>query len=183
MPQNRVSSLRLNSHNQWQYLPGVQANSGSMSRKQRSWFSDGLRFECTQCGACCTGTPGLVQFTTQEGEAMAEQLKLSSQEFFERHAMSGDEEGLWEMGEVQTEHGFDCVLLERCESSGKTWCTAHDSRPLQCRTWPFWPDNLRNKKSWNKAAKECEGIGRGDIVPLRVIQDDMQRTPEWGQSR
>ena len=24
------------------------------------WYRDGLRFQCTQCGNCCTGDPGVV---------------------------------------------------------------------------------------------------------------------------
>ena len=37
-------------------------------------YADGLRFECTQCGNCCTGPPGRVWFSEEEGEAMAENL-------------------------------------------------------------------------------------------------------------
>ena len=40
------------------------------------WYDDGLRFECTQCGNCCTGPPGMVWFTPEEGRRMAEGLGL-----------------------------------------------------------------------------------------------------------
>lgn len=114
---------------------------------------------------------------------MASVMKLSEQDFLEKFASKSEEADLWELHEVQTYHGHDCVLLGRCEETGKTWCNAHQSRPLQCRTWPFWPDNLRSPRSWKKAAKDCEGIGRGPITPLRVIQEDREKTPEWGRSR
>ena len=112
---------------------------------------------------------------------MARELGLSEQEFLERFALESSDDGLWELTDVHTEHGFDCVLLARCEETGKTWCRAHHSRPMQCRTWPFWPDNLLSEKSWKRAAKNCEGIGRGTVVPLRVIQSECERTPEWGK--
>ena len=35
------------------------------------WYRDGLRFECSRCGNCCTGPPGAVWFTRDEGKAMA----------------------------------------------------------------------------------------------------------------
>ena len=30
------------------------------TKGQQAWYSEGLRFECTQCGACCSGEPGYV---------------------------------------------------------------------------------------------------------------------------
>lgn len=113
---------------------------------------------------------------------MAATLEMSEQDFLQNFAAKSSDGDLWELKEVLTEHGHDCVLLARDES-GKTWCVAHQSRPLQCRTWPFWPDNLRSQRSWKKAARECEGIGRGNIIPLRVIQEDCDKTPEWGRTR
>jgi uncharacterized protein len=152
-----------------------------MARNQRKpWYKEGLHFECTQCGECCTGSSGLVAFTQREAREMAEQLDLSLEDFLDRHAKPSDEEGVWEMLEVASSHGWDCTLLERCEESGVTRCIAHDARPSQCRTWPFWPDNLKNRKSWERAGRSCEGIGSGRLVPLRVIQREMQETPDWG---
>lgn len=147
--------------------------------KRQPWYKDGLRFECTQCGDCCSGPSGSVQCTESEVEDMASALKVTKEEFLERYVHASSVEGVWELGEVPSDHGYDCVLLDRCEETGKTWCRAHKARPLQCRTWPFWPDNLRNKKSWEWAAKGCEGMGRGEIVPLHVIEREKDKTPEW----
>lgn len=156
-----------------------------MARKQRKpWYKEGLHFECTQCGECCTGSSGLVAFTMREARGMADELDLSTEDFLERYAQpSTDDEGVWEMREVASPFGWDCILLDRCEDSGVTRCIAHQHRPSQCRTWPFWPDNLKNPKSWERAGRACEGIGSGRLVPLRVIQKDMDETPDWGLSR
>ncbi|MFM1805538.1 MAG: hypothetical protein RL136_2417, partial [Planctomycetota bacterium] len=32
---------------------------------QAPWYAEGLRFECTQCGNCCSGGPGAVWFTPE----------------------------------------------------------------------------------------------------------------------
>ena len=37
-----------------------------MDSPAEPWYRDGLRFECTRCGACCTGAPGYV-WVTPEG--------------------------------------------------------------------------------------------------------------------
>ena len=36
------------------------------------WYQDGLRFRCTRCGHCCTGTPGNVWINEEEIAAIAE---------------------------------------------------------------------------------------------------------------
>lgn len=125
----------------------------------------------------------MVQFTELEGIEMAQVMKMSTEDFFEQYTFPSADPGIWELREVKVSQGYDCVLLGRCEDTGKTWCTAHKARPAQCRTWPFWPDNLRNEKSWNYAGKACEGINRGDFIPLKVIQREMSNTPEWSRTR
>ena len=155
-----------------------------MSRKNREpWYKDGLRFECTQCGECCTGTSGLVAFTRREGVAMAKVLGIGWEEFSQCYAQPTYEKGVWELLEVDYKGAFDCILLDRCEETGMTKCRAHQARPTQCRTWPFWPENLRDKESWWQAAQDCEGIGRGRLIPLRVIQEELEDTPDWGIPR
>eukprot|EP00965_Chrysotila_dentata_P004156 134446-Pleurochrysis_carterae.AAC.2 len=46
------------------------------------WWSDGLRFSCSQCGNCCSGGEGFVYFTESEGIAMASRLGLSTEAFY-----------------------------------------------------------------------------------------------------
>ena len=38
---------------------------------EQPWFQDGLRFECTQCGKCCTGEPGFVWVNDEEIDKLA----------------------------------------------------------------------------------------------------------------
>lgn len=40
-------------------------------------------------------------------------------------------------------------------------CTIYEVRPLQCRTYPFWHQNLINQKIWDKEKDHCPGIGKG----------------------
>ncbi|MCE2883241.1 MAG: hypothetical protein LW636_12925 [Planctomycetaceae bacterium] len=54
-------------------------------RDERPWYADGLRFECTQCGNCCSGPPGAVWFDLDEAEAMARAVGVSLEVFLERY--------------------------------------------------------------------------------------------------
>lgn len=70
---------------------------------------------------------------------MAKHLKLSVGEFRKRYVAETD--GVSHL--IQPEGTEDCVFLKdkRCE--------VYEARPTQCRTWPFWPENM-NAKAWKK---------------------------------
>ena len=43
-------------------------------------------------------------------------------------------------------------------------------RQSQCRTWPFWNDNM-NSKVWNEdISVNCPGIGKGKIISQKKIK-------------
>ncbi|TVQ75776.1 MAG: YkgJ family cysteine cluster protein [Phycisphaeraceae bacterium] len=144
------------------------------------WYEDGLRFECTMCGQCCTGAPGFVTFTKQEGRAIAARLGVTEAEFLARytHAMP---DGRRSLNERETEFGNDCIFLDRETLPGKAVCSLYEDRPLQCRTFPWWPDNLRSASAWRRAARQCEGIGQGRLVPVEEIR--ISRDAQTGRDR
>lgn len=147
-----------------------------------SWYKDGLSFECTQCGNCCTGPPGYVWFNQAEAAAMAAHLGLSELQFKLRYARKAM--GRWTLDEVHNDRGeYDCVFLRRDES-GKALCSIYEVRPTQCRTWPFWPENLRSQRAWQRAAKTCPGMRKGgDFYPaeqIRIIRD-RNNQPDLGR--
>ncbi len=136
------------------------------------WYKEGLSFECTQCGNCCTGAPGYVWFTPAEGQAMANYLKLEETEFYRLHAHRVS--GKWTLNEQKNAKGqYDCVFLKR-DDVGKAGCGLYSERPMQCRTWPFWPENLTRPESWERAGKDCPGLNKGNLYPIediRIIRD------------
>ena len=69
-----------------------------------------------------------------------------------------------------TEHGFDCVFLDRESLPGKAVCSIHATRPKQCRTFPWWPEILKSKDAWVRTGATCEGIDRGNLVPIEEIR-------------
>lgn len=125
----------------------------------RSYFFDGgIRFECTQCGACCTGEPGIVRATPVEVEAMARMLGIGPDRFQQIYLYRlGDDWG------VKEEADGRCMLF------GSDGCTIYSARPLQCRTFPFWPENLRSRYRWRQVKAACPGIGRGKLFDKETI--------------
>lgn len=142
------------------------------------WFADpdlgepGLRFNCTMCGNCCTGPSGFVRFTEEEAQRLARRLGVTNEEFMERYTMTV--EGEPSLNEVRTEHGYDCVFLDREKIPGRAVCGVYEDRPTQCRTWPFWQSNLKNPRTWAKASKTCPGMNTGKLVrpeEIRILRD------------
>lgn len=127
------------------------------------WYKDGLRFKCTECGKCCTGGPGFVWITEEEMEGMAASLKMSLERFKIEYIRTRDNR--YSLIEKKRKNGgYDCVFLKDKK------CLVYQNRPSQCRTYPWWNENLNTQESWKLAAKECEGINDGaPIVPYSQI--------------
>lgn len=140
------------------------------------WFDQppepGLRFECTMCGNCCTGSPGFVLVTDEECDAIAASIGVAHDKFREQYTNVMDLGR--SLNEYETEFGFDCVFLDREKIPGKAVCGIYENRPTQCRTWPFWKSNVGSPRAWSKASGSCPGIGAGPLytpVQIRVARD------------
>ncbi|QGJ69428.1 Flagellin N-methylase [Planctomycetales bacterium 10988] len=134
--------------------------------KKLPWYHEGLAFRCTQCGDCCTGEPGYVWVNQEEIDAMAKELGMKPEQFEHEYV---EREG--RRRTLRERENGDCVILD--EKTRK--CRAYQSRPRQCRTWPFWQSNLRSPADWERTCQECPGAGTGDLVPLEKIQEQMKQ--------
>ncbi|MBI4718428.1 MAG: YkgJ family cysteine cluster protein [Planctomycetes bacterium] len=130
------------------------------------WYAQGLRFSCTQCGNCCSGEPGYVWATKEEISRIAA--------FLGRTDGWLDKQHLRRVGlrySLTEKPDGDCVFLKR--ENGKSLCTIYDVRPLQCRTWPFWDENLRTPEAWDAAHVKCPGMNSGkhhDYVQIEITR-------------
>jgi Fe-S-cluster containining protein len=56
-------------------------------------------------------------------------------------------------------------------------CSVYEGRPAQCRTWPFWPENM-NAKTWNtEVVGFCAGIGKGRLYTAAEIRKRLKLDP------
>ncbi len=134
-----------------------------MEEVNSPWFDEGLKFKCTGCGKCCTGSPGYVFLSKPDLEKLAEHFHLSEEEFLKKYARYVDEQ----YALLDRKETYDCIFLKDKR------CTVYEARPTQCRTFPWWIQNLREPKDWEEAEQRCEGINHPDapLVPSLQIQE------------
>ena len=127
------------------------------------WYKEGLRFKCTECGKCCTGGPGYVWVTEDEMESTAKHLNLSPKDFKKKYTrQKNNRYALIEKKSLKND--YDCVFLKDKK------CTIYPVRPKQCRTFPWWKENLQSEERWKLAGQSCEGITEtAPIVPYEEI--------------
>lgn len=132
----------------------------------KPWYADGLQFECSQCGDCCTGAPGYVWVNKAEIEALAAAAGYDDIAAFEQKYVRkvGIRKSLREFP------NGDCVFFDT--ESRK--CSVYGARPRQCRTWPFWDSNVRTEETWRETCEMCPGSGRGQLYQLEQIQERLQ---------
>jgi Fe-S-cluster containining protein len=138
-------------------------NQPTEATAKKPWYQKGLRFECTQCGDCCTGAPGYVWVNKAEIKQLAKEMGVGEIVEFERQYVHkvGARKSLKEF-----ENG-DCVFFDAQQRT----CNVYNARPRQCRTWPFWSSNLRSERAWKATCEVCPGSGQGKLYDLQSIQE------------
>lgn len=134
------------------------------TQEKKPWYKDGLRFNCTGCGQCCTGAPGYVWVSDDEIAAIAKHLKLSTDKFSRQYIRFV--KGRYSL--IEDFRTFDCIFLKDKK------CQIYQVRPKQCRTYPWWPDHLQSEEAWLEESKWCEGINcQAPVVPLTTIEEQL----------
>jgi uncharacterized protein len=129
--------------------------------KGKRFYQNGIRFECQGDGKCCVsrGRYGYVYLSFNDRRRLAVHLGMSGVEFTSTYTNHVD--GLYELKYT----GKDCPFLNR----GR--CGVYEARPGQCRTWPFWPENM-NSAVWEQdVASWCPGVGKGRLYTADEIED------------
>lgn len=123
-----------------------------------------FRFECQPGCVNCCARPGEVYLTEEDRDRIAAHLNLSVEQFAERYGAPVDGGGL----RLSIPEDQSCHFLE---AEG---CRIHDVKPLQCQTFPFWPETVSTRKAWKGLRGYCPGVGVGEILPI----EDVRRTAQ-----
>jgi len=105
-----------------------------------------MRFECQAgCTKCCE-RKGFVYLTEHDIPLIARFLGMDAGEFERRHV-------------YRTKH-LRRLRIPRppCPFLREEGCSIHPAKPEQCRSFPFWPELVSDKKEWRKTAAWCPGI-------------------------
>ena len=135
--------------------------------------SAAVRFACQGCGNCCRsrGRFRYVYVSLPERRRLARHLHLPLRTFTRRYCAKT--EGFFHLRSA----GRDCIFL------AANRCRVHRARPEQCRTWPFWPENMP-PRVWNRdIAAKCPGTGRGKWIAPQEIRACLRREAERERRR
>ena len=128
-------------------------------RQQPPWYGEGLRFQCLQCNACCGGEPGYVWVDRAEIADMADVIGISPEQFAYRYCRR-----VWWRLSLRERPNGDCIMLT------PQGCRVYEARPSQCRTWPFWSDNVDTPQHWEQVRERCPGAGQGRLYSPSEIE-------------
>lgn len=139
---------------------------GEIHRRKRavaqlpSSLAGGAHFSCVDCGICCSGAPGKVRVSEAEIRRISEYRNEAEADLRERVLRTVKGEAL-----LKEQANGDCVFFKNNR------CEIHAVKPRQCRTYPFWFQNVRSDRSWRNTCAECPGIGQGEWWPPERIVD------------
>jgi len=125
----------------------------------------GVRFECQGSGKCCVsrGEYGFVYLTLDDRRKLAKHLALTTSVFTKKYCEKTRD--CYHLKQTPKEE--DCIFLKN------QGCSVYEARPVQCRTWPFWPE-VMDAKSWsNDVQRFCPGIGKGRWHSPREIKETL----------
>ncbi len=127
-----------------------------------------FRFQCQSgCTNCCT-QPGEVYLAEGDAGRIAEYVGLSRRKFLSRYCETDSDGDL----RLSTPAGKHCHFLT------EAGCSIHQVKPLQCRTFPFWPEHVKNRRVWKNLKQYCPGIGVGPVLPIEAVRDQAQASKD-----
>jgi hypothetical protein len=118
-----------------------------------------VRFTCQSgCTKCCD-QQGFVYLTEEDIERLASYLNMPAADFEQRYVYRTRR-----IRRLRVPRHAQCSFL----TDGG--CGVHPAKPIQCRTFPYWPELLGTARAWHAAGKWCPGIGKGDLVNIELAQ-------------
>jgi Fe-S-cluster containining protein len=116
---------------------------------------DSIRFTCQAgCTNCCD-QKGYVYLTEEDLKHAAEFIGMSAAAFETRYVYR-----------TRHELRFRKPRKKQCWFLKEHGCGIHPAKPTQCRTFPFWPEIVERKATWNRTSRYCPGIGKGALIQI-----------------
>jgi Fe-S-cluster containining protein len=143
-----------------------------MKRKRNQpFYNEGLMFECTRCGKCCSGFPGYVYLSEEEVTRIAHHLIVEPTRFIKNYTKYVRILGQPRLSLVETVP-YDCVFY-------KKGCSIYEVRPYQCSSYPFWRRHIVSQREWNTLGDACAGINKGYLYSKEEIEDFLNNVPDY----
>ena len=132
------------------------------------FYTWGLYFSCIRCSACCRYESGYVFLSEADLSVLLAFFNKGRKDFIYSYcrwipAAETNSNGREQLS-LKEKQNFDCIFWDQ-------GCTVYNSRPLQCRAFPFWQWILKSEKNWKQMASECPGIGKGTLHTAESIEN------------
>lgn len=137
-----------------------------------------MKFKCQEsCGGkCCTNSWASASFVflTRADRIRIEAFKENAiEDWCTRYAFDTTRFAKFKTHQwvIKNKNG-NCPFFK----DGK--CGIYEIRPIQCKTFPYWPENFANQEALKKI---CPGIGEGDsskggeLLDLQIEADEELR--------
>ena len=124
---------------------------------------DNFQFNCTGCGDCCRGG-GNVYFSDDELQDLKEYLKLNDEKWklLKNQLIRFKKNGLNVHSSPKA-----CIFI-----NAENKCRIYPVRPLQCRSYPYWPSVFESRKELVLHMKKCPGFKEESekITSLQILR-------------
>ena len=122
-----------------------------------------FRFECQKgCINCCT-QKGHIFLNEDDITRIAAHLHLERLEFEKRYIHRGKQGPRFRLA-----HSQPCFFIV------EGGCSIHEVKPLQCKAFPYWPENIMTRSAWTALRHYCPGIGVGPLVQIESVRERAQ---------
>ncbi|MHA1775340.1 MAG: YkgJ family cysteine cluster protein [Promethearchaeota archaeon] len=142
--------------------------------------SQGIFFQCTKCGKCCSNSSeGFIFIFWEDIKKISSQLNLSYKEFAKKYlTITKYNFPIWDenleeltahkaMETLALDFGVDqnCIFL--IENGDFKGCKVYKNRPKQCKLYPFWSIVMTSERNFRYHEKFCPGINpKNSAVPF-----------------
>ena len=133
-------------------------------------YDNGINFECQGSSNCCVSRNnyGFVYLSKKDIIKIAKFTELKIEDFIKLYCDETD--GFIHFKENNNNN--NCIFLQNKK------CSIYKARPTQCRTWPFWSENMK-AKTWNlEISNFCPGIGKGKLINRNTIEKRIKTDEE-----
>jgi len=136
------------------------------------FYAEGLMFSCTRCSACCRYSSGYVFLSKNDTIKLTAELNMDFSGFTVTYCRWVARQDRFCLS-LKEKSNFDCIFWDN-------GCKVYNSRPLQCRTFPFWENVVTSSQAWEMASSGCPGINTGafhsreEISKLLELQGKQQ---------
>ena len=106
-----------------------------------------------------------------DASSLGAALNMGYKEFTETYCRwvpwfpEGSGENGTERLSLREKSNYDCIFW-----INERGCSVYETRPLQCRAFPFWSSTVNSEESWEMTAADCPGIGRGPLYSPNSIE-------------